>query len=60
MLTVQEQLNGIKSKDELIRWLINKYAFLSVKSYDKENNEVLYHELRSLNDKFDVLKAIEK
>lgn len=59
MATVQEQMNNIKSKDELIKWLINEYFTLSNKIYGKKYDEVLFSEIDSIKDKFDVLKEVE-
>ena len=52
MASVQEQMNNIKSKDELIKWLINEYFTLSNKAYGTENEQVLLQELMSLQGKF--------
>ncbi|WP_239723679.1 MULTISPECIES: hypothetical protein [unclassified Mammaliicoccus] len=60
MASVQEQMNNIKSKDELIKWLINEYFTLSRKVYGKKYDEVLFSEIDSIRDKFDVLKEVEK
>ncbi|MEB7723404.1 hypothetical protein [Mammaliicoccus fleurettii] len=60
MASVQEQINEIQTKDELIRWLINEYVFLSNKIYGSNFNEVLFSEIDSIRDKFDVLKEVEK
>ncbi len=59
MASVQEQMNNIKTKDELIKWLINEYFTLSNKVYGKKYDEVLFSEIDSIRDKFDVLKEVE-
>ncbi len=60
MASVLEQINEIQTKDELIKWLINEYVFLSIKVYGTENEQVLLQELMSLQGKFDVLNEVEK
>lgn len=60
MASVQEQMNNIKTKDELIKWLINEYFTLSNKVYGKKYDEVLFNEIDSIRDKFDVLNEVEK
>ncbi|WP_204236755.1 hypothetical protein P3U44_07070 [Mammaliicoccus sciuri] len=60
MASVQEQMNNIKTKDELIKWLINEYFTLSRKVYCKKYDEVLFSEIDSIRYKFDVLKEVEK
>lgn len=52
MSSVLEQIQEIQTKDELIKWLINEYVFLSIKSYGTENEQVLLQELMSLQGKF--------
>lgn len=59
MASVQEQMNNIKTKDELIKWLIDEYFTLSNKVYGKKYDEVLFSEIDSIRDKFDVLKEVE-
>lgn len=60
MASVEEQMKHIKNKDELIKWLINEYFTLSNKVYGKKYDEVLFSEITSIRDKFDVLKGVEK
>lgn len=60
MASVKEQMNNIKTKDELIKWLINEYFTLSNKVYGKKYDEVLFNEIDSIRDKFDVLNEVEK
>ncbi|MGY0683449.1 hypothetical protein ACW7DJ_02245 [Mammaliicoccus sciuri] len=60
MASEQEQINEIQTKDELIKWLINEYFTLSNKVYGKKYDEVLFSEIDSIRDKFDVLKEVEK
>lgn len=55
MASVLEQINEIQTKDELIKWLINEYVFLSIKVYGTENEQVLLQELMSLQGKFKKL-----
>lgn len=55
MASVQEQINEIQTKNELIKWLINEYVFLSIKVYGTENEQVLLQELMSLQGKFKKL-----
>ncbi|WP_239774606.1 hypothetical protein [Mammaliicoccus sp. N-M50] len=55
MASVQEQINEIQTKDELIKWLINEYVFLSIKVYGTENEQVLLQELMSLQGEFKKL-----
>lgn len=59
MASVQEQINEVQTKDELIEWLINEYFTLSNKVYGKKYDEVLFSEIDSIRDKFDVLKEVE-
>ncbi|WP_436881742.1 hypothetical protein [Mammaliicoccus sciuri] len=59
MALVKEQMNNIKTKDELIKWLINEYFTLSNKVYGKKYDEVLFNEIDSIRDKFDVLNEVE-
>ncbi|MDT0694743.1 hypothetical protein [Mammaliicoccus sciuri] len=59
MASVKEQMNNIKTKDELIKWLINEYFTLSNKVYGKKYDEVLFNEIDSIRDKFDVLNEVE-
>lgn len=59
MYKVKEQMNNIKTKDELIKWLINEYFTLSNKVYGKKYDEVLFNEIDSIRDKFDVLNEVE-
>lgn len=59
MASVKEQMNNIKTKDELIKWLIDEYFTLSNKVYGKKYDEVLFSEIDSIRDKFDVLKEVE-
>ncbi|WP_314347690.1 hypothetical protein [Mammaliicoccus vitulinus] len=60
MATVQEQIKEINTKDEMIKWLINEYFILSNKVYGKKYDEVLFNEIDSIRDKFDVLNEVEK
>ncbi|MFD7035151.1 hypothetical protein ACFV8V_05430 [Mammaliicoccus sciuri] len=60
MASVQEQMKHIRNKDELIKWLINECFTLSRKVYGKKYGEVLFSEIDSIKDKFDVLKEVEK
>lgn len=55
MASVEEQIQEIQTKDELIKWLINEYVFLSIKVYGTENEQVLLQELMSLQGKFKKL-----
>lgn len=55
MASVEEQINEIQTKDELIKWLINEYVLLSIKVYGTENEQVLLQELMSLQSKFKKL-----
>lgn len=55
MSSVEEQIQEIQTKDELIKWLINEYVFLSIKVYGTENEQVLLQELMSLQGKFKKL-----
>ncbi|MCJ1780406.1 hypothetical protein [Mammaliicoccus sciuri] len=55
MSSVLEQIQEIQTKDELIKWLINEYVFLSIKVYGAENEQVLLQELMSLQGKFKKL-----
>lgn len=55
MASVEEQINEIQTKNELIKWLINEYVFLSIKVYGTENEQVLLQELMSLQGKFKKL-----
>lgn len=55
MTSVEEQIQEIQTKDELIKWLINEYVFLSIKVYGTENEQVLLQELMSLQGKFKKL-----
>lgn len=59
MASVKEQMNNIKTKDELIKWLINEYFTLSNKVYGKKYDEVLFNEIDSIRGKFDVLNEVE-
>lgn len=59
MASVQEQMKHIRNKDEMIKWLINEYFTLSNKIYGKKYDEVLFSEIDSIKDKFDVLKEVE-
>ncbi|MEB8265131.1 hypothetical protein [Mammaliicoccus sciuri] len=65
MTTVEEHINNIQSKDELIKWLVNEYERLSDEAYkyqfslDKVCGSILEKErqnkLKVIKDKADKL-----
>lgn len=70
MTTVEEHINNIQSKDELIDWLVNEYERLSDKCYKYQNSlnkgygdileEERQKELKVLKDKADKLIEIQR
>ncbi|MEX6218989.1 hypothetical protein [Mammaliicoccus sciuri] len=55
MASVNEQMNNIKTKDELIKWLINEYFILSNKAYGDKFKEVIDKELNVIKSKCGTL-----
>ncbi|UXS61008.1 hypothetical protein [Staphylococcus ureilyticus] len=58
MPSVEEQLENINNKDELIKWLVNAYYFHSYKLDNFSNkavNEVTTHERQQVKAKADEL-----
>lgn len=60
MPTVEEQLENINNKDDLIKWLVNEYYFHSHKldlCRGKENalDPVSHHERRIVREKADEI-----
>lgn len=55
MATVQEQINKIQTKDELIKWLINEYFTLSNKVYGKRFKETIDEEIEVIREKADEM-----
>lgn len=68
MTKVEEHINNIQSKDELIKWLVNEYERLSNKAYKYQNSlnkgfgDILeverQKEIKVLKDKADELIGI--
>lgn len=55
MPSVEEQMKHIKTKDELIKWLINEYFTLSNKAYGNNFKEVIDKELKVIKSKAGTL-----
>lgn len=58
MASVQEQINEIQTKDELIKWLINEYFTLSNKAYGKSFEETIDLEIIAIKEKADEMMKI--
>ncbi|WP_323708376.1 hypothetical protein P3U10_04450 [Mammaliicoccus sciuri] len=55
MSSVEEQIQEIQTKDELIKWLINEYFTLSNKAYGNNFKEVIDNELKVIKSKAGTL-----
>ncbi|WP_239748919.1 MULTISPECIES: hypothetical protein [unclassified Mammaliicoccus] len=55
MPSVEEQMNKIQSKDELIKWLSNEYFILSNKAYGDNFEEVIVYEINIIKSKAELL-----
>jgi len=55
MLSVEEQMNHIRNKDELIKWLVNEYFILSNKVYGQDFDDVINKELNVIKSKAGTL-----
>lgn len=55
MSSVEEQIQEIQTKDELIKWLINEYFTLSNKAYGNNFKEVIDKELKVIKSKAGTL-----
>lgn len=55
MPSVEEQMNHIRNKDELIKWLINEYFILSNKAYGQNFEDVIEKEINVIKSKAGTL-----
>lgn len=60
MATVEEQIQEIHTKDELIKWLVNEYKYLSDKAYKDVHEDVRKKEMQIIKCKADELMGISK
>lgn len=65
MASVEEQLEDINNKDDLIKWLVNEYYYHSYKldlHQDKKDalNPVSHNERRQVREKADEIMGYDK
>jgi hypothetical protein len=57
MASIREQLNRLNTKDDMIKWLVNEYYFMTRKTYGEDvaddNTQLIVNKCNTFIDKED-------